>query len=66
MLYSFKCSYFIHALSCAHFGKLQIILKISGSSVKNQFVLIFEALANNIFPVQQPGGGLQNFATMEN
>ena len=32
----------------------------------NQFVLIFEALANNILPVQHPGSGVQNFVTMKN
>ena len=31
---------------CAHFGKLQIILKISGS-VKSLVLMIFDALANN-------------------
>ena len=41
----------MHAPSCAHFDKLEIILKISGWSVKNQFAMIFDALANNIFPV---------------
>ena len=51
MLYSVKCSYYIHALSSSHFGKLQIILKILGWSVKNQFRMTFDALANNIFPV---------------
>ena len=51
MLYSFKCSYYIRALSCAHIRKLQIIEKISGGSVKNHFVMIFDALPNNIFPV---------------
>ena len=50
MLESVKSSYYIHAFSYAHFGKLQMIIKISGWSVKNQFALIFNALANNIFP----------------
>ena len=42
---------YIQALSCAHVGKLQISLKISAWSVKNQFDIIFDALANNIYPV---------------
>ena len=49
--YSVKGSYYIHALSCVHFGKLQTITKISCWSVKNQFLMIFDALANYIFPV---------------
>ena len=53
--YSIKCSYYIHALSFAHFGKLEIVLKISGSGAKNQFLMIFDTLSNNIFPV--PGVG---------
>ena len=28
--------------------------------------MTFDALANNIFPVQQPEGGVQNFVTMKN
>ena len=28
--------------------------------------MIFDALANNIFPVWQPGDGVQNFVTMKN
>ena len=28
--------------------------------------MIFDALANNIFPVQQPEAGVQNFVTMKN
>ena len=49
--YSTMCLYYIHAFSCTHFGKLQIILKTSGCSVKNQFFMVFDAIANNIFPV---------------
>ena len=36
-------------------NSLEIVLKISGLGVKNQFLMIFDALANNIFPV--PGVG---------
>ena len=51
-LYYIASSAHIHALSCdAHFRKLQIIQRISDSSVKNQFLIIFDALANKIFPV---------------
>ena len=47
-------------------GKLQIILKISSWSVKNQFLMIFDALANNIFPVYEPGVGyIQNFVVVQ-
>ena len=35
---------------CVRFGESQIILEISGWSVKNKFVMIFDTLAN-IFPV---------------
>ena len=27
-IYSVKCSYYTHALSCAHFGKLQIVIRL--------------------------------------
>ena len=50
-LYYIASSAHVHALSCAHFRKLQIIQRISDSSVKNQFLIIFDALANKIFPV---------------
>ena len=33
------------------YGKLQIILKKSGWSVNNQFLMIFHAPPNNIFPM---------------
>ena len=50
-LYYIVSSVHTHALSCAHFRKLQIIQRISDSSVKNEFLIIFDALANKIFPV---------------
>ena len=55
-IYSLKCSYYAHALSCAHFGKLQIIYKKSGWRVKNQVLMIFDALVN-IFPGNSLGWG---------
>ena len=50
-LYYIVSSVHTHALSCAHIRKLQIIQRISDSSVKNEFLIIFDALANKIFPV---------------
>ena len=55
-IYSLKCSYYAHALSCAHFGKLQIIYKKSGWRVKNKVLMIFDALVN-IFPGNSLGWG---------
>ena len=55
ILRSIKCSYYVHAFSCGYFGKLQIILKISGRSVKSQFLMIFDALANIAPVVWQTG-----------
>ena len=51
-------AYCIHALSWAHFGKLQMVEVLRNSwSVKNQFVIVFDPLANNIFRVAAWGWG---------
>ena len=52
-LYSDECPYYVNAIYFAHFGKLQIIFKISSRKVKMQVHMILDTLfftVNNIFP----------------